>query len=113
MEGLNGVIFVEACITFRSSCSTSRSRSPISTARWRNPRRTSAQAGFRLFRRIVFPLAMPGYLAGAALVFLKVFDDVGTPLVLNVTNMLAPQAYLRITSIGIDDPIGYVTASSW
>src|SRR6185503_281503 len=30
--------------------------------------------------------------------------------VLNVTNMLAPQAYLRITSIGIDDPIGYVAS---
>ena len=53
---------------------------------------------------------MPGYVAGAALVFLKVFDDLGTPLVLNVTNMLAAQAYLRITSIGIDDPIGYVVS---
>jgi iron(III) transport system permease protein len=39
-----------------------------------------------------------------------VFDDLGTPLVLNVTNMLAPQAYLRITSIGIEDPIGYVAS---
>jgi iron(III) transport system permease protein len=67
-------------------------------------------SGFRLFRRIVFPLAMPGYVAGAALVFIKVFDDLGTPLVLNVTNMLAPQAYLRITSIGIEDPIGYVAS---
>jgi len=38
----------------------------------------------------------------------KVFDDLGTPLVLNVTNMLAPQAYLRITSVGLEDPIGYV-----
>jgi len=54
-------------------------------------------SGFRLFRRIVFPLAMPGYVAGASLVFVKVFDDLGRPLVLNVTNMLAPQAYLRIT----------------
>jgi iron(III) transport system permease protein len=67
-------------------------------------------SGFRLFRRIVFPLAMPGYIAGAALVFIKVFDDLGTPLVLNQTNMLAPQAYLRITTIGIDDPIGYVAS---
>ena len=25
----------------------------------------------------------------------------GTPLLLNVTNMLAPQAYLRITSVGL------------
>ena len=66
--------------------------------------------GFRLFRRIIFPLAMPGFLAGAALVFVKVFDDLGTPLVMGVTNMLAPQAYLRITSVGIDDPLGYVTS---
>jgi iron(III) transport system permease protein len=46
--------------------------------------------GWRLFRRVVFPLALPGYLAGAALVFIKVFDDLGTPLILGQTNMLAP-----------------------
>jgi iron(III) transport system permease protein len=46
--------------------------------------------------------------AGASLVFVKVFDDLGTPLVLGQTNMLAPQAYLRITSVGLDDPLGYV-----
>jgi iron(III) transport system permease protein len=64
--------------------------------------------GWRLFARIVFPLAMPGYLAGAALVFIKVFDDLGTPLVLGQTNLLAPQAYLRITQVGLEDPLGYV-----
>ena len=64
--------------------------------------------GFTLFSRIVFPLALPGYVAGAALVFVKVFDDLATPLLLNVTNMLAPQAYLKITSVGITDPMGYV-----
>lgn len=64
--------------------------------------------GLRLFRRIVFPLATPGYVAGSALVFIKVFDDLGTPLLLNVNNMLAPQAYLRITSVGLNDPMGYV-----
>ena len=51
---------------------------------------------------------MPGYIAGASLVFVKVFDDLATPLLLNVKDMLAPQAYLRITSIGIADPMGYV-----
>lgn len=66
--------------------------------------------GWRLFRRVIFPLALPGYVAGASLVFVKVFDDLGTPLVLGVTNMLAPQAYLRITSVGLDDPTGYVIA---
>jgi iron(III) transport system permease protein len=64
--------------------------------------------GFGLFRKIVLPLSMPGYVAGASLVFLKVFDDLGTPLLLDVNNMLAPQAYLRISSIGINDPMGYV-----
>ncbi len=66
--------------------------------------------GLRLFRRVVFPLAARDIVAGASLVFVKVFDDLGTPLVLNVTNMLAPQAYLRITSVGLEDPIGYVIA---
>ncbi|MEO8280384.1 MAG: ABC transporter permease subunit, partial [Ideonella sp.] len=42
------------------------------------------------------------------LVFVKVFDDLGTPLVLGQTNMLAPQAYLRITQVGLEDPMGYV-----
>ena len=65
-------------------------------------------SGLRLFRRIVFPRAVPGYVAGASLVFLKVFDDLGTPLLLNINNMLAPQAYFRISSIGISDPMGYV-----
>ena len=66
--------------------------------------------GFGLFKRIVLPLSMPGYIAGASLVFLKVFDDLGTPLLLDINNMLAPQAYLRISSIGINDPMGYVIA---
>ncbi|KAG1256731.1 hypothetical protein G6F68_009633 [Rhizopus microsporus] len=64
--------------------------------------------GFRLFRRVIFPLALPGYVAGTSLVFVKVFDDLGTPLVLGTTNMLAPQAYLRITQVGLEDPLGYV-----
>ncbi len=64
--------------------------------------------GFRLFRRVIFPLALPGFVAGASLVFVKVFDDLGTPLVLGQTNMLAPQAYLRITQVGLEDPMGYV-----
>ena len=81
---------------------------PTSIPRWRNRRRTSARAASRCSARIVFPLALPGYVAGAALVFVKVFDDLATPLLLNVTNMLAPQAYLKITSVGIADPMGYV-----
>jgi iron(III) transport system permease protein len=108
MEGLNGVIFVEALHYFPFILmNLIVALSNIDSAMEESAQNLGA-SGFRLFRRIVFPLAMPGYVAGASLVFVKVFDDLGTPLVLNVTNMLAPQAYLRITSVGIEDPIGYV-----
>jgi iron(III) transport system permease protein len=108
MEGLNGVIFVQSVHYFPFILINL-------TASLRNIDRSMEEAaqnlgcsGGRLFRRIVFPLAMPGYVAGASLVFIKVFDDLATPLLLNVKDMLAPQAYLRITSIGLKDPMGYV-----
>ena len=108
MEGLNGVIFVQSVHYFPFILINL-------VASLRNIDRAMEEAaqnlgcsGLRLFRRIVFPLAMPGYVAGASLVFIKVFDDLATPLLLNVKDMLAPQAYLRITSIGLKDPTGYV-----
>lgn len=108
MEGLNGVIFVEALHYFPFILlNLSASLSNIDSAMEESAQNLGAR-GFTLFRRIVFPLALPGYLAGAALVFVKVFDDLATPLLLNVTNMLAPQAYLKITTVGVTDPMGYV-----
>ncbi len=108
MEGLNGVIFVEALHYFPFILMNL-------TVALRNIDGAMEEAalnlgarGWRLFRRVIFPLALPGFLAGVALVFVKVFDDLGTPLVLGVTNMLAPQAYLRITQVGLEDPMGYV-----
>jgi iron(III) transport system permease protein len=110
MEGLNAVIFVEALHYFPFILlNLTVALGNIDSAMEESAQNLGA-SGLRLFRRIVFPLAMPGYMAGAALVFLKVFDDVATPLVLNVTDILAAQAYLRITSIGLDDPIGYVAS---
>jgi iron(III) transport system permease protein len=110
MQGLNAVIFVEALHYFPFILmNLVASLQNIDSAMEESAQNLGA-SGLRLFRRIVFPLAMPGYMAGAALVFLKVFDDVATPLVLHVTNILAAQAYLRVTSIGIDDPIGYVAS---
>ena len=108
MDGLNGVIFVEALHYFPFILlNLAASLSNIDVAMEESAQNLGAR-GFTLFRRIVFPLALPGYVAGAALVFVKVFDDLATPLLLNVTNMLAPQAYLKITSVGIGDPMGYV-----
>jgi iron(III) transport system permease protein len=108
MEGLNGVILVESIHYFPFILiNLSAALLNVDRAMEESAQNLGA-SGARLFRRIVFPLAMPGYVAGASLVFLKVFDDLGTPLLLNINNMLAPQAYLRISSIGISDPMGYV-----
>ena len=108
MDGLIGVTFVESIHYFPFiPLNLVASMRNIDGAMEESALNLGA-GGWRLFRRVIFPLAMPGYLAGATLVFVKVFDDLGTPLVMGVTNMLAPQAYLRITSVGIDDPQGYV-----
>ena len=110
MEGLNGVIFVESIHYFPFILMNL-------TVALRNIDGAMEEAalnlgctGWRLFWRVIFPLSMPGFIAGASLVFVKVFDDLGTPLVLGQTNMLAPQAYLRITQVGLEDPMGYVIA---
>ena len=108
MEGLNGVIFVETLHYFPFILLNLSAALANIDYSMEESAQNLGSSGWRLFSRIVFPLALPGYVAGASLVFIKVFDDLGTPLVLNVTNMLAPQAFLRVTSIGIEDPIGYV-----
>ncbi|MFM8929898.1 MAG: ABC transporter permease [Betaproteobacteria bacterium] len=108
MEGLNGVVFVEAIHYFPFILMNL-------TVALRNIDGAMEEAalnlgcrGWRLFWRVVFPLSLPGFVAGASLVFVKVFDDLGTPLVMGQTNLLAPQAYLRITQVGLEDPLGYV-----
>ncbi|MEK7344177.1 MAG: iron ABC transporter permease [Pseudomonadota bacterium] len=108
MEGLNGVVFVEAIHYFPFILMNL-------TVALRNIDGAMEEAamnlgckGWRLFWRVIFPLGLPGFVAGASLVFVKVFDDLGTPLVMGQTNMLAPQAYLRITQVGLEDPMGYV-----
>ena len=108
MEGLNGVIFVEAIHYFPFILMNL-------TVALRNIDGAMEEAamnlgckGWRLFWRVIFPLGLPGFVAGASLVFVKGFEDLGTPLVMGQTNMLAPQAYLRITQVGLEDPMGYV-----
>ncbi|MFZ9433648.1 MAG: ABC transporter permease, partial [Burkholderiaceae bacterium] len=108
MEGLTGLIFVEAIHYFPFILMNL-------TVALRNIDGAMEEAalnlgcrGWRLFGRVVFPLSLPGFVAGASLVFVKVFDDLGTPLVMGQTNLLAPQAYLRITQVGLEDPLGYV-----
>ena len=110
MEGLRGVIIVQSIHYFPfillNTSASLRNVDPSLEEMAQN----MGSHGFRLFRKITLPLMMPGYIAGALLVFIKTVDDLGTPLMLNYTNMLAPQAYLRITNIGFEDKAGYVIA---
>ena len=108
MEGLTGVVFVETLHYFPFILMNLVVALRAIDGAMEEAAINLGCRGWRLFRRVVFPLAAPGFLAGAALVFVKVFDDLGTPLVLGQTNMLAPQAYLRITQVGLEDPLGYV-----
>lgn len=107
MDGLNGIIFVEALHYFPFILMNLTVALRNIDGAMEEAALSLGARGWRLFRRVIFPLGLPGYIAGASLVFVKVFDDLGTPLVMGTTNMLAPQAYLRITQVGLDDPLGY------
>ena len=108
MEGLAGIVLVQTLHFFPFvMLNTAVSLSNIDSSLEEMAQNMGCH-GFRLFRRITLPLMMPGFIAGSLLTFIRAIDDLGTPLMLNQKNLLAPQAYLRITTIGMDDPDGYV-----
>ena len=108
MDGLRGVIIVQTLHYFPFIfLNASASLANVDPSLEEMAQNMGAH-GLRLFRRVTLPLMMPGYVAGVLLVFIRVVDDLGTPLMLNYTKMLAPQAYLRVTTIGVEDKAGYV-----
>ena len=108
MEGLTGVVLVQTLHFFPFiMLNTAVSLSNIDPSLEEVAQNMGCH-GLRLFRRITLPLMLPGFIAGCLLTFIRAVDDLGTPLMLNYKNLLAPQAYLRITTIGIDDVDGYV-----
>jgi len=108
MEGLTGVVLVQTLHYFPFiMLNTAVSLSNIDPY-MEEMAQSMGCHGPRLFRRITLPLMLPGFIAGSLLTFIRVIDDLGTPLMLNYKNLLAPQAYLRITTIGIEDVDGYV-----
>ena len=110
MDGLKGVIIVQSLHYFPFILLNASASLKNVDPSLEEMAQNMGSHGLRLFRKITMPLMMPGYVAGALLVFIKTVDDLGTPLMLNYTNMLAPQAYLRITNIGFEDKAGYVIA---
>ena len=57
--------------------------------------------GLHVFRTVTFPLMMPGFAAGALLVFTWAFTDLGTPMIIGspAFNLLAPQAFFAIREL--------------
>ncbi len=71
--------------------------------------RSLGDSGFRLFRRITFPLLAPGYFAGAAIVFIWAFTDLGTPLIFNFDKVAAVQIYRNLSG---DNPAAYALVAA-
>lgn len=61
---------------------------------------------FNIFRRITLPLMMPGYFAGAILVFIWAFTDLGTPLIFNYNDVIAVEIFNLVTEANLN-PMGY------
>jgi iron(III) transport system permease protein len=61
---------------------------------------------FRLFRTVTFPLMLPGYFAGAIIVFIWAFTDLGTPLIFEYREVVAVQIFSMVTDLH-QNPMGY------
>ncbi|OGG54004.1 MAG: ABC transporter permease [Candidatus Handelsmanbacteria bacterium RIFCSPLOWO2_12_FULL_64_10] len=68
--------------------------------------RNVGASGFRLFRTITFPLMLPGYFAGAVIVFIWAFTDLGTPLVFAYRRVVAVDIFNAISDIN-ENPMAY------
>jgi len=63
-------------------------------------------SGFKLFRTVTFPLMLPGYFAGAIIVFIWAFTDLGTPLIFEYRDVIAVQIFNMVTDLH-QNPMGY------
>lgn len=61
---------------------------------------------FKLFWTVTVPLMMPGYFAGAILVFIWAFTDLGTPLIFEYSEVIAVRIFRQVTDANVN-PMGY------
>ena len=61
---------------------------------------------FKLFSTVTFPLMLPGYFAGAVIVFIWAFTDLGAPLVFEYREVVAVQIFNMVTDLH-QNPMGY------
>jgi iron(III) transport system permease protein len=63
-------------------------------------------SGLHLFRTVTFPLMLPGYLAGAIIVFIWAFTDLGTPLIFEYRKVVPTIIFGMVKDIWVN-PMGY------
>ncbi len=68
--------------------------------------RNMGASGFKLFRTVTFPLMLPGYFAGASIVFIWAFTDLGTPLIFDYNRVVPVQIFNMVSDIH-ENPMGY------
>lgn len=62
--------------------------------------------GWRLFRTVTLPLILPGYFAGAVIVFIWAFTDLGTPLIFGFSRVVPVQIFDAVNDLNTN-PMGY------
>lgn len=68
--------------------------------------RNLGSKGFKLFRSVTFPLMLPGYFAGAIIVFIWAFTDLGTPLIFNYRSVVAVEIFNAVSDTN-ENPMAY------
>ncbi len=69
--------------------------------------RAAGAGPFAVWRRVLMPLAAPGYFAGASLVFIGSLTDLGTPLIFDRRDLLPVQVFAMLNDVH-ENPAGYV-----
>jgi len=62
--------------------------------------------GWRQFRTVTLPLILPGYFAGAIIVFIWAFTDLGTPLIFGFSRVVPVQIFDALKEVNTN-PMGY------
>lgn len=108
MQGLAGVVLVQSFHYFPLILLNTAAALGSLDRSLEEAARNLGASSLGLFRRVLLPLALPGYVAGALLTFVRVIDDLGAPLMLDYPALLAPQVYLRVTTKGLADADAHV-----
>ncbi len=61
---------------------------------------------WQVLRRVIAPLSVPGWFAGASLVFIASFTDLGTPLIFDYRSVIPVQIYNMLSDLN-ENPVGY------